>query len=118
MVVDIGSKPSSQAFLREGEFRGKGAKSFLINEEFFLCLFSFAYILNGSLVVEDVSIFVFDSDGTFANEELCLVAFHPDGLEPDDSAAFLKEALERAKMGDRERLQALNRLKRLVPEND
>lgn len=43
------------------------------------------------------------------------VPFPVDRRAMDNSIEFLKDAVERAKMGDRERFQALNRLKRLVP---
>lgn len=45
------------------------------------------------------------------------VPFPVDRKAMDNSIEFLKDALERAKMGDRERLQALNRLKQITPKN-
>ena len=45
------------------------------------------------------------------------VPFPVDRKAMDNSIAFLKDTLERAKMGDRERLQALKRLKQLTPKS-
>ena len=44
------------------------------------------------------------------------VPFPVDRKSMDRSIQFLREAVEQAKVGDREKLQALNRLKRLIPE--
>ena len=43
------------------------------------------------------------------------VPFPVDRKAMDESAQFLREALERAKLGDREKLKAFDRLKRFAP---